>query len=261
MSFEIRNINHSDEDRFEMSDDNFLSDKYKAMYDLYYDENARVAEKRAIAAVDVFSHLCDVLGSRKFDSVLDVGAGEGSLLAIMQAEEFGSRLYACEISASGLEDIRSRQLTRLVDIHLFDGYRIPYPDKHFDLVTCCHVLEHVEHERLLLAELKRVAKHIALEVPLENGIRLERSLERNVDAMDPFGHINFYNRTTFVNLLRTAGVRPTKWKVATSSIRYEQHLYGKSKGLVKNLVRRGALAVVPRMAQLFFIYVLTVYCE
>lgn len=244
-----------------MSEGQFLGDKYKAMYERYYDAEAKVAEKRAIAAEDIYSHLRNVSGSRDFDSVLDVGAGEGSLLACMQAEKFGARLYACEISASGLEEIRSRQLTRLVDAQIFDGYHIPYPDKHFDLATCSHVLEHVEHERLLLAEMKRVAKQIAVEVPLENRLRLERSLERNLDATDPFGHINFYNRTTFLNLLRTSGLRPTKWRVATSSVRYEQYLYGKSKGLAKNLVRRMALAVFPRPAQLLFVYVLTVYCD
>lgn len=244
-----------------MSQYNFLGDKYKAMYEGYYDHDGKVAEKRAIAAEDTYSHLCEVLGSHDFDSVLDVGAGEGSLLASMQAGNFGERLYACEISASGLEAIRSRQLTRLVKAQLFDGYRIPYPDKYFDLATCSHVLEHVEHERLLLAEMKRVAKQIAVEVPLENRFRLERCLEQNIDALDPFGHINFYNRTTFLNLLRTSGLKPTRWKVATSSVRYEQYLYGKSKGLVKNLVRRTALAAFPRLAQLLFVYVFTVYCD
>ena len=242
-----------------MSEDKFLGDKYKAMYERYYD--AKIAQKREIAAEDVYSHLCDVLGSREFDSVLDVGAGEGSLLARMQTEKFGARLYACEISASGLEAIRSRRLTRLVDAQLFDGYHIPYPDKHFELATCTHVLEHVEHERLLLAEMKRVAKQVAVEVPLDNRFHLERNLERNIDAMDPNGHINFYSPVTFLNLLRTSGLRPIRWKVLTSSIRYEQYLYGRRKGLVKNFVRRKALAVFPRLAPLLFTYVMTVSCD
>jgi ubiquinone/menaquinone biosynthesis C-methylase UbiE len=251
----------SRKDRLNVNQDKFLGDKYRAMYEAYYESDAKVAEKRSIAAGDIYSHLRDVVGARDFESVLDVGAGEGSLLANMQEHKFAERLYACEISASGLKAIQSRKLTRLVEAKLFDGYHIPFPDKSFELATCSHVLEHVEHERLLLAEMKRVAKHIAVEVPLENRLRLGRNLNRNVDMMDPFGHINFYNQTTFLNLLRTSGLRPTKWKVSVSSVRYEQYLYGKGKGLVKNRIRQVSLAVFPRLAQLLFVYVLTVYCE
>ncbi len=45
-----------------MRQENLLGDKYKAMYDQYYD--AKVAEKRAIAADDIYSHLCAVLERR-----------------------------------------------------------------------------------------------------------------------------------------------------------------------------------------------------
>jgi SAM-dependent methyltransferase len=238
-----------------MNQDTLLGEGYKAMYDGYYDP--AISQKRAIAAEDTFSHLCEVAGTRGFESVLDVGAGEGSLLARMQAESFGLHLYAVEISTSGLEATRSRQLTRLVDAQLFDGYHIPYPDKYFDLAISIHVLEHVEHERLLLAELKRVARHVAIEVPLEGGFRVERSIGKG----GPYGHINFYTPSTFLNLLRTTGLTPSKWRVGTSSMKYERYTAGPRTGLVKGILRRQALAMFPRFAPFLFTYLLTVYCS
>jgi hypothetical protein len=239
-----------------MNEASLLGEKYKTMYEGYYD--AAVTEKRTIAAEFTFSHLCDVLGLHKFERVLDVGAGEGSLLSRMQAENFGANLYAVEISASGLEATRSRHLTRLVDAQIFDGYHIPYPDKHFDLAVSIHVLEHVEHERLLLAELKRVAKYVAIEVPLEGGFRV---VERSIRGGSPFGHINFYTPSTFLNLLRTSGLKPVKWKVGTSSVKYEQYVGGKNMGLVKGFIRRHALVAFPRLAPHLFTYLFTVYCD
>jgi len=47
---------------------------------------------------------------------------------------------------------------KLADFKKFDGYHIGYPDGFFDLAYCTHVLERVEHPRML-RKLKRKAKN------------------------------------------------------------------------------------------------------
>jgi len=65
------------------------------------------------------------------------------------------------------------QLSRLgeytgIDIHGSDGviqmdaHNLEFPDKHFDFVWCCDVLEHVEAPRKVVAEAKRVGKRGAI---------------------------------------------------------------------------------------------------
>ena len=238
-----------------MFDDNLLGNRYKDLYEKYYD--GAVAQKREIAAIDSFSHIRKLVEPNIFNRVLDVGAGEGSLLSCMQFEDFGAHLYAVEISQSGLEAIATRRLSRLVEAQLFDGYHIPYPDKFFDLAISAHVLEHVEHERLFLAELKRVAKKVAIEVPLENGFRIEGA----VSGGERLGHINFYNSSTLLGLLKTSGLKPSSWKVNDTSIKYEQYLSGRNWGFAKHFVRRAALRVLPRIAPYYLTYVFTVLSD
>jgi len=42
---------------------------------------------------------------------------------------------------------------------------IPFPDKHFGAVFCCHALEHVDDLDLAIRELDRVADHVFVVVP------------------------------------------------------------------------------------------------
>jgi len=186
-----------------MKSDDLLGRSFKDQYDGYYQGQDDLSEKRALAASDSFSHIRSLLGGDRFEKLIDVGAGEGSLLACIDASAPAAALYAVEISDSGLAAIRGRALGRLVEARLFDGYHIPYPDKTFDLATAIHVLEHIEHERLFIAELRRIARRIVIEVPLENGFRIERAIA----AGSPFGHINYYTPEVFLNLLRTSGLR------------------------------------------------------
>lgn len=232
-----------------------LGTPYRQMYENYYDRG--IARKRELAAQDTFAHVHDLVGAKRFGTAVDVGAGEGSLLAALNDSGLASQLFALEISDSGLQAIAARNLARLQQCLKFDGYEIPFADGFFDLVVCMHVLEHVEHERLLLRELRRIGKRFVFEVPLENGIRVERAIATS----GPFGHINFYSPATFLNLLRTSGFRIIRARVYTSSRQYEQHCAGRVRGLVKHGLRRGLLALSRQLAPNLLTYVMAVYCE
>lgn len=69
-----------------MSTNNLLGDEYKVKYESYYAQGA--SKKRAIAAADTFDHIKTLLGDRQFKRVIDVGAGEGSLLSRSDEESF-----------------------------------------------------------------------------------------------------------------------------------------------------------------------------
>ncbi len=80
----------------------------------------------------------------RFPRVFDVGAGEGAILLHLDAWPQKEELCAVEISQSGIAMIQSRRLPSLVEVKQFDGYRLPYDDKFFDLAILSHVLEHVD---------------------------------------------------------------------------------------------------------------------
>ena len=232
-----------------------LRDQYRTLYQNYYGDGA-VAVKRGMSALDALEHIKAMAGSDTFARVIDVGAGEGSLLQILDDSGFARELYALEISPTGAQAIEARNLRSLVETKQFDGYQIPYENKFFDLAILCHVLEHVEHERILLQELRRVARHVIIEVPIEHGLRISRKIASGAR----YGHINFYLPETVLNLLHTSGLRVVRSQICYSSLSYEQHCAGRTRGLVMAALRRSALKISPRLAPWMFTYLFAAYC-
>jgi SAM-dependent methyltransferase len=236
---------------------NLLDGRYQALYADYYSGAKESPVKRQISAGQSVAALGSIVGKSKLGRLLDVGAGDGSVLQELSRLQVAEELYAVEISPSGIDAIKARQLPDLQEAALFDGYHLPFPDKHFDLAIALHVLEHVEHERLLLREMRRVARRLYVEVPLEHGLNVRRAISQG----KPYGHINFYTPHTLRGLLESCGLRLTGCRVAPSSLAYEQHVSGRFKGGVKHAVRRAALAVSPALAPWFMTYNGFAYCE
>lgn len=174
-----------------------LSENIKDSYSSQYDESS--VKWRDIGARYKALNIIELSKTIRFANVLEVGAGEGSLLNWLSKMNFCDDLNCIEISESGIGQIRAKQIKNLHDVLLFDGYQIPYPDNHFDLVICSHVLEHVEHERILLREIKRVSKYQIFEVPIDFSFYVDRKLKHFLS----YGHINIYTPSLFRFLLKS----------------------------------------------------------
>src|SRR5262249_54537236 len=157
----------------------------------YADYYAEDSEWRWLGALDKVDNIVNLCGSLPHRKILDIGAGEGSILRRLAELRFGEQLYALEISPSGVERIRNRKIPSLMECSVFDGYCVPYQSGYFDIAVLSHVIEHVEHPRQLLYEAARVAKYVFVEVPLEDTRRLPNDYVPN-----PVGHINFYSSRT-----------------------------------------------------------------
>lgn len=233
-----------------------VSHSLNSMYEDYYEDDPQTLTKRELTALEVFRHIQQVYDRTHVAKLLDVGAGEGSLLQCLGQAGFADQLYGVEISQSGISAIRAKNVPRLKEVLLFDGYKIPYPDQFFDVAIASHVLEHVEHERLFLAELKRVAKDVLIEIPLEHNY----SIRRAIRGGRKYGHINFYTADTFLNLLDTSDLKCKNIKVVTLSSAFESFMYGNPKGKIKSFLRQSLLKVAPRLATALMVYFCIAYC-
>lgn len=177
-----------------------VTDNVIDAYNDFYTGND--VEWRMLGAKSKALNLAEVCKNIKHAKVLEVGAGDGSILHYLNEWNFADELYALEIAESGVSVIEGRKLSRLKEVKSFDGYTIPYEDDSFDLVILAHVLEHVEHERVLLRELKRVAKHIVIEVPLDYRFGVDKRMKHFLD----YGHINMYTPTLIRFLLQSEGL-------------------------------------------------------
>ena len=184
-----------------MSDQNTVSTNVKTAYDGYYEKNDE--GWRLLGAKYKAQHINDVCKGYSFNSVLEVGAGDGSILKLLAEQNFAPKYSAVEISESGVARIRSLNIKGLELVQEFDGYHLPFKDDEFDLVVLSHVLEHVEHERLLLRELKRVAKMCLIEVPID----YKDGVDGRIKHYLAYGHINMYTPTSLRYLLLTEGFK------------------------------------------------------
>jgi ubiquinone/menaquinone biosynthesis C-methylase UbiE len=176
-----------------------ISDNVKTAYDEFYEKHDEAW--RMLGAKYKAQHIIDVCKGHSFKKVLEVGAGDGSILKLLSEQNFAPEYQAVEISESGVKHIESRNIQGLKSVQIFDGYHLPFKDNSFDLVILSHVLEHVEHERLLLRELKRVAAYCVIEVPRD----YKDGVDKRIKHFLAYGHINMYTPTSLRYLLMTEG--------------------------------------------------------
>jgi ubiquinone/menaquinone biosynthesis C-methylase UbiE len=130
------------------------------VYDKYGSKNPL-----ARALVDGFLGVADEFyKSTAASSVLEVGCGEGKLATRLMAVRTPAQFVACDLSLHKLAadaDTRIKYLPASV-------YELPFPDRAFDLIVCCEVLEHLEEPDRGLKELARVCKqYVLLSTPRE----------------------------------------------------------------------------------------------
>jgi ubiquinone/menaquinone biosynthesis C-methylase UbiE len=209
-------------------------------YDEYYPE---VSEWRALGARDKAHNVRTLCTPHPHDSVLEIGAGEGAVLQQLADSGFGRRHYALEISTSGVERIRQRAIGSMVECRRFDGYDVPYEDGTFDLAVLSHVIEHVEHPRLLLNEAARVARYVFVEVPLEHNRNLAHDF-----VWDSVGHINYYTAQTIRLLVQSCGHEVIE-QLETHPARAQYRYRLGRKGDVVFALKELGLRVMPHTAQ------------
>jgi ubiquinone/menaquinone biosynthesis C-methylase UbiE len=181
-----------------------ISTNVKTAYDEFYEKHDEAW--RMLGAKFKAQHIIDVCKGYGFNKILEVGAGDGSILKLLAEKDFAPEYHAVEISDSGVKQMQSRNIENLKSVQLFDGYHLPFDDDSFDLIILSHVLEHVEHERNLLREIKRVSRHVVIEVPID----YKPGVDKRIKHFLAYGHINVYTPTSLRYLLITEGFEVEK---------------------------------------------------
>ena len=184
-----------------MSDENnIISSGVQSAYDQFYQNHNE--QWRLLGAKYKAQNIRDVCRGHHFKKVLEVGAGDGSILKFLDDWNFCEELHAIEIAKSGVDLILEKNLKTLKSVQTFDGYKTPFADQEFDLVILAHVLEHVEHERILIRELKRISKYQVFEVPRDYKYGIDKRMKHFL----AYGHINMYTPSGLRFLLQSEGL-------------------------------------------------------
>jgi ubiquinone/menaquinone biosynthesis C-methylase UbiE len=230
-----------------------VNDQLHANYENYYKEGD--SEWRRLGAISKVENIVTLCRDLPRESMLEIGAGEGSILSRLSDLSFFQELYALEISPTGVETIKNKNIPRLLECKLFDGYNIPFNSDRFNIAILSHVVEHVEHPRQLLYEASRVAKYVFVEVPLEDTIRLPRDF-----ILNRVGHINFYSAKTIRRLIQSCHLRIMR-QINTNPSK-EIYTFQKGyKGLLMYYIKQSLLAVLPNVSTRLFCYHGAIICE
>ncbi len=130
--------------------------------------------------------------------VLEVGCGEGVVLAALAARLPGTRFDGLELDQTALGEARVRCPS--ATLVRGDACELPFGDQCFDLVVCLEVLEHLPEPLRALRELRRVARGgCLLSVPHEPFFRAGNVLRgKNLARLgDPSDHVQHWGAREF----------------------------------------------------------------
>lgn len=247
-----------------MEDSSDLIGFYERAYSHQGPQADTYARWRALGAVGKADHvvaLCRAAAETP-GSTLDVGCGDGALLAELARRGFGGRRAGVEI-AEPAAAIAREALGAAAEIGLFDGSRLPFGDGEFELGVLSHVLEHVPDPAALLAETARVCRTVVFEVPLEANRSAARPAKRAHAA--EIGHLHTLSRRDARAIASRAGLRiaaeledplPRAAHVFFASGRR-----GRATGTLKWAVRAGSARLAPPLARRLFTFHYAALCR
>ena len=180
---------------------------YEAGYSLEDRSEADLMGRwRALGARSKGAHVAELCAraSLRPATVVEIGCGDGALLAELSARGLTPALDGFELSGPAAEIARSRQIPGARRIEAYDGARVPAEDGAYDLAVLSHVLEHVEDPAALLSEAARVSRAVVVEVPLEANRSAARAAKREQAAR--IGHVQFLDRGAVHALVASAGL-------------------------------------------------------
>jgi SAM-dependent methyltransferase len=191
-----------------------------------YDPGLAQTEETFLGSIDRF---CDIaVAFRHARRVLDVGSGNGLLLAVLKL--LGHEVHGVDIFDRGADDIYVRHGIAFTVCNA-EADPLPFEQQSLDAVSCCQALEHFTHSHLpAVLEMKRVLRDggmIELDVPnaasLRNRSRMLRGKQVTFDYREhylyakpvvykgreyyPDRHNREFTRTELELLLSEAGFR------------------------------------------------------
>jgi len=107
--------------------------------------------------------IIDIVPSKKFDHILDVGTGSGILIPTLF--KICKSIYGLDINEN-LIYVREMLLKLNINPHLTVGdiRDLPYRDNHFDLIVCSSTLEHLNKKDLIksITKIRKIMKNDGL---------------------------------------------------------------------------------------------------
>lgn len=145
----------------------------------------------------------NIIQQLSFNSLLDVGCGEGITLKILESELIGKECIGLDLDKQHIE--MSKVNAPYCKYMLGNIYNLPFNKNTFDVTLCLEVLEHLENPEKAIYELHKIsAKYIIISVPREpiwRMLNMFRGKYWNNLGNTP-GHLNHWSSSSIIALLK-----------------------------------------------------------
>lgn len=135
--------------------------KYKERGSMHWQQMMSREIRKANAAQQArYDWILKSVGDSNGKRILDLGCGDGALSYLMakkgaQVVGVDNEPLGIELAQKNLEEVHMSARCNFV---VASAYELPFPDKSFDFVVSCEVIEHVQHPEKMVAEAWRVLK-------------------------------------------------------------------------------------------------------
>ncbi len=219
----------------------------RSFYDNVY-QDPDIPLRRRLAARGKADSVERMASDVPHSSIVEIGAGDGAMLVELASRGFGDSYHAIDVSQEAVNMLAKRDIPGLAEAAAFDGDNVPFDDRQFDLAMLNHVVEHLDNPRRLIHEAARVARHVVLQVPLEDTFWLGWDFKRS-----PGGHVNFYSPRSFRHLVQSCGLEALKQITVNPSLAVHRHRAG-ALGVSAFALKDLMLFTTRRMATRFAVY-------
>jgi 2-polyprenyl-3-methyl-5-hydroxy-6-metoxy-1,4-benzoquinol methylase len=182
--------------------------------------------------IDAFhARVVDLVRAAAPSCILEVGCGEGYVLAELQRAGVGADLIGVDLSERAIDAARAR-VAPPVRLYVGDAREVAQTldGRAADLVMMLEVLEHLHEPESMVENLTQLTtRHVLLSVPREpffRGMNLLRLKNVRAFGNDP-EHVNHWSARGFVELVArhfdvVATVRPFPWTLVLARVRTSQ---------------------------------------
>lgn len=132
-----------------------------------------------------------------FKDICEVGCGAAEILSQFKNEFKNTNVYGYDI-AHGLDKFWKEKK----DINLFNSNFLKTNNKKYDLIIFADVIEHLDSPFDYLDYSRKVSDYIVIYLPLDLSLRSLLNTKLLKKQIFNVGHINFYTKDIFMNILR-----------------------------------------------------------
>lgn len=194
---------------------------YKALSRATFDKQAAiydVTQTLTVSKLPVRSYPFMLEELRKLApaSLLDVGCGTGTVIALLAKELPAMKLTGLDLSLRMIEQAKAKRIPH-AGLLQADGEQLPFADGSFACVTCMHTFHHVPHPEACLAEMYRVLEPGGTFLLCDGTMfRPLRWIYNHLLLPNwPTGDFHVYDRAELTALCSSVGLKDLEWRTLT----------------------------------------------